>query len=163
MVLHGSAKLNTLKKARIYDAEPYEKESKRKPLNGNMVPIINASEYSKYARDIIKEYYGESYDFKEPIQIRDLAYMMGLTVKELHTGFSFEKDKAIFGQIYFEKTKAKFYNKKNDVVEEYIVPANTILYGSQCTSVFSLESIDITIAHEWCIMRYIKKRSCFQN
>lgn len=158
IVIHGSAKLNALKKAKLYGPEPYEKESKHKPLNGDMVPIINATEYSKYAVDIIKQYYGPDYDLNKPIKARDLAGKMGLTVKPLNPRFAFEKGKAIFGQIYFEETKTAFYDKNRDAQVEVTVPSNTILYDPACHSVYSYGSEEITIAHE-CVHYALHKKA----
>lgn len=124
------------------------RKKKTKPLNGDMVPIISAAEYEKYAQDIIKKYYGDNYDVSKPINIYDLATMMGLTIKPLNQNFSFDKDKAIFAQIYFEDTKSKFYDKTKDEIVEYDVKANTILIDKVVQSVYSYGSETVTIAHE---------------
>ena len=148
LVAHASSSLDDLKNIKFYGIEPYEKEKKTKPLNGDMVPIIEASEYEKYAQDIIKKYYGDNYDFSKPINIYELVVKMGLTIKPLNHNLSFEKDKAIFAQVYFEDTTAKFYNKVNDRIVEKEVKANTILFDREIQSVYSYGSEAVTIAHE---------------
>lgn len=158
LVIHASTEITNLKGAKFYSVEQYEKEKKTKPLNGDMVPIIKASEYEKYAQDIIKKYYGNNYDFSRPINIRDLAKRMGLTINSLKPNFCFDKDKAIFAQIYFEDTVAKFYNKESEKFIEVKVKANTILLDNVVQAVYSYGSEDVTIAHE-CVHFALHKKA----
>ncbi len=158
LVVHASSEIQNLKEAKIYDVEKYEKEKKPKPLNGDMVPIIKASEYEKYAQDIIKKYYGSDYDFSKPIDIRDLAKRMGLTIKPLKSNFCFNKDKAIFAQIYFEDTIAEFYNKSAEKIVNFEVKENTILLDNAVQAVYSYGSEDVTIAHE-CVHFALHKKA----
>ena len=80
--------------------------------------------------------------------IKELANKMGLEVKHLKPEFSFKKNEAIFGQIYFEKTHTQIYNKETDTMVDITIPANTIVYDPSCHSVYSFGSEAITIAHE---------------
>lgn len=70
-----------------------------------MVTIIRSSEYAQYAINIIRKYYGQDYDLAVPINVKELVNKkIRLEVKHLKPEFSFKKNEAIFGQIYFEKT-----------------------------------------------------------
>ena len=158
LVVHASTFINDLKNIKIFSVEPYEKEKKNKPLNGDMVPIISAKEYEYYAKEIIRRYYGTNYDFSKPIKAEELAKRMGLTIHKLHNGFCFEKDKAIFAQIYFEDCETSFYDKNKGIVVKKKIEANTILIDEYCQSMYSYGSIDVTIAHE-CVHFYLHKKA----
>lgn len=158
VVVHGRTSLSNLKKIYFYGAEEYVKNAIHKPLNGDMVPIIRSSEYAQYAIDIIRKYYGQDYDLTVPINIKELANKMGLEVKHLKPEFSFKKNEAIFGQIYFEKTHTQIYNKETDTMVDITIPANTIVYDPSCHSVYSFGSEAITIAHE-CVHYELHKKA----
>ena len=157
VVVHGRTSLSNLKKVYFYGAEEYVKNAIHKPLNGDMVPIIRSSEYAQYAIDIIRKYYGQDYDLTVPINIKELANKMGLEVKHLKPEFSFKKNEAIFGQIYFEKTHTQIYNKETDTMVDITIPANTIVYDPNSYFMSNIEKENNnTIIHE-CVHFYLHR------
>ena len=62
--------LNDLRKYEI-EVENYNKKTTNLPLDENMVPIIHANQYSKYANSIIEKYYGTN--FNDKFRVLDLA------------------------------------------------------------------------------------------
>ncbi|HHX68289.1 MAG TPA: hypothetical protein GX708_09595, partial [Gallicola sp.] len=50
---------NALNDFKIIGIEEYNKTKPKKPLSGDLVPVIPATEYSRYANDILEKYYPE--------------------------------------------------------------------------------------------------------
>lgn len=137
--------LNDLSEYEI-EVENYNKKTTSLPLDENMVPIINSNQYSKYANAIIEKYYGLR--FNDKFRVLDLAKKIGLKVYKLPSGYSFSKDKNIYGMVFFERTEFDLYIKHTDSYERFIIDGQAIVYDPCCLSLHSIGCEDITIAHE---------------
>lgn len=137
--------LNDLREYEI-EVENYNKKTTNLPLDENMVPIIHANQYSKYANGIIEKYYGPN--FNDKFRVLDLAKKIGLKVCKLSSGYSFSRDKNIYGMVFFESTEFDFYFKNTDSYERFKIDGKTIVYDPCCLSSNSIGCKDITIAHE---------------
>lgn len=140
----------------ILGVEEFNKTKPKKPLSGDLVPVIRATEYSKYANDILEKYYSEVLKFPMKVDVDKLAKRMSLTV----INKSITEDGSLFGQIYFKDTVQRLYNKKTKSMKKYKVPANTILVDKNVAYLYSFGSRNMTVAHE-CIHYALHKKAFY--
>ncbi len=145
---------NTLKAFSIISVDEYNSAKPKKPLNGNLVPVIRHDEYEKYATAILTKYYPEALAADKPIDAMTLASKMGFKVIKRRIS----KGRSVFGQIYFENCRIKLFNDKINDYEEVDIPANTIVIDSSTNSAYSFGCENITIAHE-CVHGYLHRKA----
>lgn len=138
----------------IIDVDVYNPSKPRKPLSGNLVPIIYRQDYDKYATEILNKYYPEAFTSEKSIDPIVLANRMGFQVIKRRI----VKDKSIFGQIYYEDSSIKLYNDELADYEVVNILANTIIIDKTANSAYSYGSENITIAHE-CVHGYLHKKA----
>lgn len=132
----------TLKNFKITHVDEFNKNKPRKPMDGELVPIIGKSQFNEIAEDILFKYYPEVLDKPSPTDPLVLAERLGLLVEK----HNLSSDNSIFGQIYFKTTKTKIFD--NNVEEEIEAKENTIFYDEHAAFLFSVGSKNLTIAHE---------------
>lgn len=120
LVTCGGDLSKKLKDFKIYGVEEYVKSKPKKPMSGDLVPIIFRTEYAKYGEEILKRYYPEGLVSTEPIDIKKLVTNMGLQVFITRI----TQDKSVYGQLYFEKTKTHLYSNKDKKWKNLTVPKN---------------------------------------
>lgn len=136
---------NKLKDLSIRYVDEYNQKSKpKRPLSSDLVPIINASEYEKYANDILGRYYPEALKNAIAPDMNVLVESMGL--KLVHFGIT--EDASIFGQAYFRNTETDLFSIKNNCYVTKKVPKDTIIIDKRANSLYSLGCEKMTIAHE---------------
>jgi len=146
---------NNLKDLEITYAEEYNQKSKpSRPLSSDLVPIINAKEYEKYANIILEKYYPEALKNHIAPDMNVLVEAMGL--KLAHHGIT--EDASIFGQAYFIDTKTDLFNTKKNCYEPKRVPKNTIIVDRRANSLYSLGCEKMTVAHE-CVHFALHKKA----
>lgn len=151
----GRATLSSdLKDMTFGRCEEYNKSKPKKPLEGHLIPVIYKIEYENYAQEIFDKFYSEEIKSDEyAVDIELIAKRMGANLK-FH---EISKDKMTFGQVFFEETIHPIYSTSDDEFHKYKVPANTIIIDRDATSIFSLGSEKITIAHELVHFYFHKK------
>lgn len=142
----GKATLSKVLKDMTFGAcEEYNKSKPKKPLEGHLIPVIHKEEYEKYAQEILDKFYKEEMNSDRlDVDIELIAKRMGANLK-FH---EISKDKMTFGQVFFEDTVYPIYESSADTFHNYRIPKNTIIIDKNATSIFSLGSEKITIAHE---------------
>ena len=143
-----------LKDLKVIGVDEFVKGGSRKPLSGDLVPIIRREEYDKYAEEILLKYYPEALETNNPIDVKELAKRMGLRL--INTRIT--KDKSIFGQLFFKKTNVTLYSPKEKIWREFNIPANTIIVDASANFLYSFGSINMTIAHE-CVHYALHKKA----
>lgn len=137
-----------------FQPEEYNPSKPRKPLSGNLVPVIYHNQYDDYATEILKEKYPEALQGTGHIDAMVLAEKLGFKVIKRRIA----KDKSIFGQIYLENCRVKLYNDSLEAYEEVYIPADTIVIDSSTNKDYSYGCENITIAHE-CVHGYLHKKA----
>lgn len=143
-----------LKDFQILGVEEYNKSKPKKPLSGDLVPIISREEYSKYANEILEKYYPEALKNPMNIDVDELAKRMGLKIYDKKITI----DGSIFGQIFFKESIVELYSKKKETMKKYKVPADTIIVDTEVSYLYSFGSRSMTIAHE-CIHYALHKKA----
>lgn len=143
-----------LKDFKIIGVEEFNKSKPKKPLTGDMVPIIPASEYGKYANEILEKYYPEVLQLPMPVDVDELAKRMGLTVYNK----SITEDRSLFGQIFFNETVVELYNRKEKKLKRVKVPANSIIVDKNVSYLYSFGSRNMTVVHE-CVHYVLHKKA----
>jgi len=143
---------------RIIGVEDYYKTRPKKPLSGDLVPLIKKGEYDEYANEILEKYYYSHYPESRiqpiAIDVDILAKNMGLNIITR----SISKDKTIFGQIFFSDAIVELYNEDKEEYEKVKISKNTILVDSKAAYLRSLGSRNMTIAHE-CVHAYYHRKT----
>lgn len=137
-----------------YVDEYNQKSKPSKPLSSELVPIIKANEYEKYATDILNKYYPEALKNAIAPDMNVLVEALGL--KLAHHGIT--QDSSIFGQAYFADTETELYSIKDSCYIKKKVPKNTIIVDTRANSLYSLGCEKMTIAHE-CIHFILHKKA----
>lgn len=143
-----------LKDFKIYGVEEFVKSRPKKPMSGDLVPIIFRTEYEKYGEEILKKYYPEGLINDNKIDIMKLVTNMRLRV----FATKITQDQSVYGQLYFEKTLTNIYSVKNKKWKEIKIPSNTIIVDKEAVTNAN-ETVDLVIAHE-CI-HYVLHKSAF--
>lgn len=139
-------KLNDFKIVGIYE---YDGKSKpKKPLSGDLVPIIKKEDYDTYATEILEKYYPEALNSAIRVDAEVLAKRMKLTIVEANI----TNDKSVFGQCFFNDTIEELYDSEGNTYKQEI-KKGTILVDSFATFLYSFGSRSMTIAHE-CVHAY---------
>lgn len=144
----------TLEGFYIACVDEYNKSKPHKPLSGNLVPIIYATDYENYAEEILNKFYPEALIDDSPINPEVLANRMGFTVIRRRIA----QNKNVFGQVYFHKCRVNLFNEKLNDYEEVAIDANTIIVDSSTNSSYSYGCENITIAHE-CVHGYLHRKA----
>lgn len=131
----------------------YDKTEPSKPLDCDMVPVYNKDTYDIVANEILSKYYSFNNSLPERIDIEKLAQKMGLNI--IYRKIS--RAGNIFGQFFFETSKAIFIDNDGNEKEE-VVTENTIVIDIKASSYYSLCSHDLSIAHE-IIHAYCHKKA----
>lgn len=154
VIIECSAKFDeTIHGFNVLDVYEYQYKKYDKPLNGDLVPIISKTEYDDIATKFLNSYFPSALngDIPNPYKI---VKAMGLKLIRR----KINKDDTIFGEIFFRKSKAKFFDVfKNEYVEEE-VEANTIVIDDLAMCLYSFGTIGLTIIHE-CLHFYLHRRS----
>ena len=137
-----------------YPPEEYNPSKPRKPLSGNLIPVIHHRDYDTYANEILTKYYPEALTGLDAVDPLLLAKRMGFNVIERRIA----KDKSIFGQIYYDSCRIKLFNDNINDYEVVEIPANTIVIDTTTTSDYSYGCKNITIAHE-CVHGYLHRKA----
>lgn len=133
-----------LKDFTVIRVDEFDSRSKpKKPLSGDMVPIIKGEDYDKYANEILLKFYPEALSNNNGIDVELLAKRMGFTIKEA----CISNDGSVFGKFFFNKTKAMLYDREGKCHEEE-VEKDTILIDTKATYFYSYGCRALTIAHE---------------
>ena len=141
---------------RIISVNEYSQQKPQKPLSDDLVPIIPKADYEKYAKELLEKYYPECIERLEIVDPVIIAQRMGLQILKR----SIAEDGSIFGQIFFKDAEVGLFNKEHKCIEKVKVPRNTIIVDADATSLFSLGSVNITIAHE-CVHYYLHKKAFY--
>ena len=141
---------------RIISVNEYFQQKPKKPLSDDLVPIIPKADYEKYAKELLEKYYPECIERLEIVDPVIIAQRMGLQILKR----SIAEDGSIFGQIFFKDAEVGLFNKEHKCIEKVKVPRNTIIVDADATSLFSLGSVNITIAHE-CVHYYLHKKAFY--
>jgi len=116
----------------------------KKPLDGNLVPIVGRCDYDKEAEAILEKYDPEALDGSEKVNLKRITDGMKLNVIER----KISEDGSIFGQVFFETSATEFFDPSTGCPRKEQVNANTVVVDRNSSSIFSLGSANITIAHE---------------
>ena len=128
----------------VIRVDEFDSRSKpKKPLSGDMVPIIKNEEYDRYADEILFKYYPEAINDNAAVNAETLAKRMGYAIKEANLS----KDGSVFGKFLFNKIKVVLYDENGNEYEEEI-EGNTILIDTKATYFYSYGCRSLTIAHE---------------
>lgn len=143
-----------LKIKNIYE---YDQYAQKRPLNGDLIPVMSSEEYEKYAREILRKYYPEAFSNPKTFDITKLPKKMGLKMQYV----CLSPDKSIFGRIVIEDDYVELYDydPENDTYEKkkVLVPGNTILIDVN-VAIDYFGSENITIAHE-CVHFFLHKKA----
>lgn len=115
----------------------------KKPLSGDMVPIMRSEDYESYANEILKKYYPEALEKGANVDVYELAKRMGFIIKETNIS----KDRIIFGQFFFNTAKTKLIGDDGNEYE-VTIEKNTILVDTNAAYLYSYGCKKLTIAHE---------------
>lgn len=149
------AKITTkLESFYVIAVDEYNPTKPKKPLNGNLIPVIHHNEYDKYAEEILNKYYPEAFENDAIVNPYELAKRMGFNVIKRRIS----KNNSVFGQIYFENSKTKLFNENINDDEEVVIPKNTIIIDETINSAFSFGCENITVAHE-CVHGYLHNQA----
>lgn len=138
----------------VNNIEEHSKHKSKKPLDGDLVPIISSDQYDAVAEAFLSKYYPEALNQDTPLDTDKLVNNMGL--KLIYRRIN--KEASVFGESFFEDTVAKFYDEANDKVIKEKVEANTIVIDKTAHALFSFGSLPITIVHE-CLHFYLHKKA----
>ena len=122
-------------------------------LTGNMVPILQKSEFDVIATTFLEKYCPQCLETPMAIPIEEIAIeIMGLQIKRIHLS----EDLSIWGQMFFSSGLAEIYKKEED---EYVfeqVEKGTMFIDPDVAIERNIGSERNTIAHEcvhWNIHR----------
>ena len=122
-----------LKDFAVIRLDEFDSRSKpKKPLSGDMVPIIKGEDYDKYANEIILKFYPEALTKNAIVDAEILAKRMGFSIKEANIS----KDGSVFGKFFFERSKTILYDDSGNEYEEE-VEKDTILIDTKATYFYS--------------------------
>lgn len=158
MTVTCSAKIgDELTDLKIKNIYQYDQYAQKRPLNGDLIPVIGADEYEKYAREILKKYYPEALANPKKFDISKLPGKMGLRIQYV----CLSPDKSIFGRIVIDETVVKLYDYDPETglfePKEEKIPGNTILIDIN-TALDVYGSENITVAHE-CVHFFLHKKA----
>lgn len=139
---------------KIINVEEYSQTKQKKPMSGELVPIIAKSEYDKYAKEILEKYYPEALEKPTKIDTSILASRMGLSI----CNFSISDSMNIYGQFYFDDTVVDLYDRKEGNYKKYNVKKNTIIVDTEAVSQRAINCRNMTIAHE-CIHACLHRKA----
>jgi len=139
---------------KILNVEEYSQSKKKKPMSGDLVPIISKTEYDKYAKELLEKYYPESLEKPMRVDTSALANRMGLTIYNA----SISKDMDIYGQIYFDDSSVELYNRKEEQNKKYNIKKNTIIIDMSAVGQRATNCFNMTIAHE-CVHAFLHRKS----
>lgn len=146
--------INKLESFFVIAVDEYNPTKPKKPLSGNLIPVIHHNEYDKYAEEILNKYYPEAFEVDTVVNPYELAKRMGFNVIKRRIS----KHNNVFGQIYFDDSKTKLFNENIADYEEVTIPKNTIIIDETINSAFSFGCENITVAHE-CVHGYLHKQA----
>jgi len=142
----------------IVNVDEYDKTKPKKPLDGDLVPVMSASTYETYANEILEKYYYPSHPEAKtnPIAINvvELAERMNLMIRY----HSISENQSIFGQIFFADTSIEIYNSKTKEYYQVDVKKNTMIVDEEAAYLRSFGSRNMTIAHE-CVHAYYHRNA----
>lgn len=154
VIIECSAKFEeTIHDFNVLDVYEYQYKKYDKPLNGDLVPIISKTEYDDIATEFLMTYFPSALkdDIPNPYKI---VKAMGLKLIRR----KINKEDTIFGEIFFKKSKASFYDAFNNEYVEEEVEANTIVIDDLAMCFYSFGTIGLTIIHE-CLHYYLHRRA----
>ena len=96
----------------VNNIEEHSKHKSKKPLDGDLVPIISSDQYDAVAEAFLSKYYPEALNQDTPLDTDKLVNNMGL--KLIYRRIN--KEASVFGESFFEDTVAKFYDEANDIL-----------------------------------------------
>lgn len=143
-----------LRDIEIIGVEEFSKAKPKKPLSGDLVPIIYRNEFSKYAEEILKKYYPEAIKSTSAVDIEELARRMGLTIHYK----KISEENSVFGLLFFTDGATTLYSKKEKIWKNYRVKANTIIVDKGVNFLYSFGTYKLTIAHE-CVHFALHRKS----
>lgn len=142
----------------ILGVDEYNKTLPKKPLSGDLIPLIPRSKYDEYASELLERYYYTYHPEAKidpiAIDVDELAKRMGLSV--INTSIS--EDRSIFGQIFFADTEVVIYNSSKSQKEKIIVRKDTMLVDDEAAYLRSFGSRNMTVAHE-CVHSYYHRKA----
>lgn len=154
VIIECSAKFDeTINGFTVLDVYEYQYKKYDKPLNGDLVPIISKKEYDDIATNFLKSYFPLALNGEIPNPYK-IVKAMGLKLIRR----KINKDDTIFGEIFFKKSKASFYDVFKDEYVEEEVEANTIVIDDLAMCLYSFGTIGLTIIHE-CLHYYLHRKA----
>lgn len=164
IMVHCSGNLdNHLDDFEILEVSEYNGKNRVKDaLDDSLVPYISSDKLENVAEEFLKKYYPEvlkvpqSGICPEWLDPSSLALRMGLNIIPK----TIKKDSSVFGQIYFEDTIAKMYDKNTNTEVETKIPGKTIVVDPNIHLFRNLGSVNNTIVHE-CV-HWEKHRKAFK-
>lgn len=143
-----------LKDFRVVGVYPYDgKGTPKKPLSGDLVPIVKKEDYDIYASEILEKYYPEALKTSIKVDAEELAKRMNLTIVEANIS----PDRSVFGQCFFDDATEDLFDDKGASYSKEI-KKGTILVDSYATYLYSFGSRSMTIAHE-CVHAYYHSKA----
>lgn len=136
---------------KVLEIDEWTETTPRKPMDGDLIPIIYSEKYDDYAKEILSKYYPEA--LEEPMKIdgEELAKRMGHRIENAVITSSGR----VFGAIFFEDTEIEVYDVSSGESVKRQVKKNDILIDD---SAQYLCSRSITIAHE-CVHSYLHREA----
>ncbi|EKF35835.1 ImmA/IrrE family metallo-endopeptidase [Bacillus xiamenensis] len=122
----------------------YEKEKNKNPLSDSLVPIIYKRDLEQIARIFLEKHYPEALSKPIPIDTKELAYRMGLSVEMREI----TEDLSVFGQIFFRDSNSEFFDSAQGIYYSEDVSAKTIFVDPKAFFLRNLGSVNNTIIHE---------------
>lgn len=128
-------------------------------LSNKLVPSVTEEDLEKMATHFLREFYPEALQKPMALDPYVLAERMGLTIMEQRI----DREMRVYGQIYFQKAVAEFYDDEEDKTTRRIVPRGTIVVDGMANFHRDMESDHSTIVHECVHWRYHRKRFMFEQ
>jgi len=125
-------------------------------LSDTLVPYISRSQLENTAEAILKQYSPDTLSSPAPLNVRQFAKKIGLTVKEAHLS----KGETIFGAMIFKDCTFDFFDLKEQRFIRSEVEEKTILVDPEVFFLRTLGSWNNTVVHE-CV-HWIKHRKVFE-
>lgn len=139
---------NGLKNFAITDVSIYNpnKRGGSDRLTDNLVPVIAKEQFDAEGEAFLRKYYTEALLAPMPVNVREVARRMGLTIKEARLSRHF----TIFGEMVFGDCEVKVYDADNRVHIPMEVKRVTILVDPNIYFMRCLGCWNNTVIHE-CI------------
>lgn len=128
-------------------------------LSNKLVPSVTEEDLEKMATHFLREFYPEALQKPMALDPYVLAERMGLTIMEQRI----DREMRVYGQIYFQKSVAEFYDDEEDKTTRRIVSQGTIVVDGMANFHRDMESDHSTIVHECVHWRYHRKRFMFEQ